>query len=359
MPLFSEKSLIQALSAAFGSIASGTLFYPLNIVRLTLQVRSRREEGAEDSVVQVLMGIVRRQGVAGLFRGWSANTFTVAVSSFLYFYLHNALKIVYSRRRGGVDAYLSPLVHICIASVAAAVNVLLTTPLWVATTKLSIQTANEPALPNQVITGGFLKDKNPQDVSPDSVLPPPDTTCQRSLFTTLQGIYIAGGLNALWAGVVPSLCLISNPAIQTVTYEKLLAYWEQHGILGNHISTPIEIFIIAAFAKAVATVVTYPLQVIQSNLQVGEDKPFKEGSSSPHLRAIVERILHERGIGGLFAGLGAKMWQTVLNSAFMFMTYETLQRFITFVVTNRRQRVIGVGSGQRNRKYPTTIILYT
>ena len=84
MPLFSEKSLIQALSAAFGSIASGTLFYPLNIVRLTLQVRSRREEGAEDSVVQVLMGIVRRRGVAGLFRGWYANTVTVAVSSFLY-----------------------------------------------------------------------------------------------------------------------------------------------------------------------------------------------------------------------------------------------------------------------------------
>ena len=40
------------------------------------------------------------------------------------------------------------------------------------------------------------------------------------------------------------------------------------------------------------------------------------------LLAVLKKIFEEHGVVGLFAGLHAKLWQTVLNSAFMYMTYE-------------------------------------
>eukprot|EP00945_MAST-04E_sp_MAST-4E-sp1_P008068 g8068.t1 len=175
------------------------------------------------------------------------------------------------------------------------------------------------------------------------------------LFQCLSQVYRHEGVKALWAGLIPSLFLVSNPAIQTVTYEKLLAYVERSGVRQRD-CTPMEIFTIAAFAKAAATVATYPLQIVQAQLQYGKveenkkvrpNTPVKEvfirhandlRSPSASLWTIFMKILREEGFQGLFVGMGAKLWQTVLNAAFMYMTYETTQRFVTLVVRGQRRR---------------------
>ena len=164
-------------------------------------------------------------------------------------------------------------------------------------------------------------------------------------------IYNEGGVKALWAGLVPSLFLVSNPAIQTVTYEKLLIWYEN---FKARTCNPFEFFLLAAFAKAVATIFTYPLQVAQSQLQNHSggnnnnettiSEMGNEGDEhdivgqSPSLFTILLDIYSEKGTSGLFSGIYAKMWQTVLNSAFMYMTYETVNRFINLVIVSQRRR---------------------
>merc|ERR1719326_1012994 len=75
------------------------------------------------------------------------------------------------------------------------------------------------------------------------------------------------GISALWSGAGPSLILVSNPVAQFVVYEwvkKLrVRLAKRHGfpILG------IEFFVMGALAKAVATLVTYPIQLTQSRLR--------------------------------------------------------------------------------------------
>ena len=59
---------------------------------------------------------------------------------------------------------------------------------------------------------------------------------------------------------------------------------------------------------------------------------------SPSLFTILLDIYSEKGTSGLFSGIYAKMWQTVLNSAFMYMTYETVNRFINLVIVSQRRR---------------------
>ena len=75
-----------------------------------------------------------------LASGWAANSLSLCLGSFVYFYLNSALQILYRRRRGGMDNKdLSYLAHIVVASISGMINVLVTTPLWVATTRLTMQ----------------------------------------------------------------------------------------------------------------------------------------------------------------------------------------------------------------------------
>jgi solute carrier family 25 (peroxisomal adenine nucleotide transporter), member 17 len=68
------------------------------------------------------------------------------------------------------------------------INVLLTTPLWVANTRIKTSMANGKAT---------------------------------SLLATLKSIYSEEGTDGLWSGTVPSLILVTNPIIQFAAYDQL------------------------------------------------------------------------------------------------------------------------------------------
>lgn len=74
------------------------------------------------------------------------------------------------------------------------------------------------------------------------------------------------GIEALWAGTLPSLLLVINPAIQFMTYEAVKRRLSSK--FGNRQLSSALIFLAGAVAKTVATVVTYPLQIVQTKLRV-------------------------------------------------------------------------------------------
>jgi len=67
------------------------------------------------------------------------------------------------------------------------------------------------------------------------------------------------GLKALWAGTGPSLILVLNPAIVFMTYESLKRRFKGGTLV---------YFLLGAIAKCVATVITYPLQIVQAKMRV-------------------------------------------------------------------------------------------
>ena len=79
-------------------------------------------------------------------------------------------------------------------------------------------------------------------------------------------IWRVEGLKKLWAGTLPSLMLVMNPAIQFMTYEAI-----KRRVFAslNGLQPPAwTFFVIGAIAKAVATALTYPLQLVQTKLRV-------------------------------------------------------------------------------------------
>lgn len=80
----------------------------------------------------------------------------------------------------------------------------------------------------------------------------------------LRKICLREGPRALWNGTLPSLLLVCNPALQMAVYESI-----KRRLAGMELGT-VSYFLIGAVAKAVATVLTYPLQLVQTRLRVSK-----------------------------------------------------------------------------------------
>ena len=81
----------------------------------------------------------------------------------------------------------------------------------------------------------------------------------------LQRIGLSEGVESLWGGTVASLILVSNPAIKFTAYEYLKRLFTPST---NSQLSPSKAFLMGALASAIATLVTYPVQVIQTKLRV-------------------------------------------------------------------------------------------
>lgn len=155
-------------------------------------------------------------------------------------------------------------------------------------------------------------------------------TPYKTLVGGLQHVAKTEGVRGLWAGTMPSLLLVANPAIQFMTYEALKRRFSLNGHMTGLMSLAL-----GATAKAVATIITYPLQVVQARLRHRGQGGVEASGILPALLALCKR----NGLRGLFRGLEAKLLQTVLMAALMFSTYEKITKFV-LTLLHRRPRLM-------------------
>ena len=243
--------------------------------------------------------MLQEEGPGSFFQGWRSQVTALAASNFVYFYNYNALKIIVQKmqvRNGGVRE-LGTGTNLLIASVAGVINVVSTTPLWVVSTRMSVQ-----------------RSKNSSDA-------------YTSVWDGLTKISRQEGLMGLWNGTLPSLLLVSNPTIQFVVYERIKNWLVARSKARNSPINAFEFFLMGALAKAVATVLTYPIQLAQSRLRAmkSRGKSNKVDYQYSGTVDVLLKIMQNDGPLGLFRGIEAKLYQTVATAAFMFMVYEKLQ----------------------------------
>ena len=88
------------------------------------------------------------------------------------------------------------------------------------------------------------------------------------------------GLESLWGGTVASLILVSNPAIKFTVYEYLKRFLLVKRSSASQLS-PYQAFLVGALASAAATVITYPVQVVQAHSRVTKPMDHVNDLSSP------------------------------------------------------------------------------
>lgn len=308
--VFSYESLVHAVSGAVGSVTAMTVFFPLDSARLRLQVDENRKAR---STPAILAEIVKEEGLLAPYRGWFPVICSLCCSNFVYFYCFHCLKATALKGKQSV-----PSTDLIIGIVAGVVNVLVTTPLWVVNTRLKLQ-------------GSKFRNA---DIHP---------TNYSGILDAFGQIIRDEGVGALWNGTFPSLLLVLNPAIQFMIYEGLKRQLRKGGL--RELSS-LEVFMIGAVAKAVATTVTYPLQTIQSILRFGQFSSSTEESkllsSLRTIKCLLVNRARKSGLLGLFKGLEAKLLQTVLTAALMFLLYEKIASF-TF-------RVMGLSNNHYKKR---------
>lgn len=247
---------------------------------------------------------LRLQEQGELYRGVGPVVTTLAASNFVFFFVHQALKRFESKK------LKSTWKSIFLSTLAGVVNVMLTNPLWVA---------------NLRIMKG--------------------STTNNSLLREMHSIARKEGITSLWNGTTSSLLLVTNPVIQFFCYEQfkqLLLVRRQQRLRSNPQHSrlaPLEAFVLGALAKAIATIVTYPLQLSQVLLRLQESNsanntPTSTSASAPRSSpysgtlSCLRYLLRDRGLPALFTGLEAKLLQTCLTAALTFCTYEQLLRAV-------------------------------
>lgn len=236
-----------------------------------------------------LQELVQQEGIASLYQGLVPVLQSLCVSNFVYFYTFHSLKAIATPKGGSSSA----LRDLFLGTVAGVINVLSTTPFWVVNTRLKNKSMNDDGR-----SVGYS-----------------------NLLEGLSYIWRNEGAAGLWAGTIPSLMLVSNPALQFMMYETLKER------LVSQKPSAYTFFMIGALAKAFATVMTYPLQLVQTRLRSGAKDAALTGRDVGVLEMMVH-IIKADGFAGLFRGIEAKLLQTVLTAALMFATYEKIAAFV-------------------------------
>jgi len=288
--VFSYEAFVHAISGTAGGSAAMSLFYPLDVIRTHMQVH-------KGSISQ----LIKDEGAGTLYRGLSGVLISLGCSNFVYFYTNNLLKVLTKRYTGQKNVTIPQ--NLLIATLAGVVNVLATCPLWVANTRLKLQTS-----------------KHQEGVKP-----------YKGMADALTRISKEEGVEALWGGTASSLMLVSNPVIHFVVYDKVKMIFAKNSSSGGQSLTSGEIFLIGAIAKALATIITYPIQVAQSRQRAIKDK---QSSTFASTFKILYDIFKKDGAFGWFAGMNVKLVQTVLTAAFQFMCYEKIQQAIFAAMGN-------------------------
>mmetsp|Transcript_3153 Transcript_3153/g.6967 ORF Transcript_3153/g.6967 Transcript_3153/m.6967 type:complete len:440 (-) Transcript_3153:440-1759(-) len=394
----SPPPFVHAIAGSIGGAVATFLLYPLELIRVEMQSRGNGKEGvgkcrtlpptstnhapSDNKDVPSLSGsdlqcltsdnndasslpetnlqcFIRLYKEKSLYRGASSMVTTLMISNFILFYtLQVTRRILVNLRQGNslhqqrgkisrlqnhikFLRFILPKSNIgnslLASSLAGVINVLLTTPLWVAT--------------RRIMESPSSFSDNQQDAQKQK---------QPNLWNVMHQISRKEGVLQLWNGTWSSLLLVSNPAIQYFLYEQVRLWLlerrkgqdrrndRRHRRGGDAGSsrrtlslTPMEAFVFGAMAKTVATVITYPLQLAQVliRLRINELNESSSSSSNGNANSELETddsktkayngvtdCLYEQftrgGMYSLFQGMNSKLLQTVLSAAFTFLTYE-------------------------------------
>jgi adenine nucleotide transporter 17 len=312
----SEPSLLSSSSEDDGSTPTTTL--PRSATTATQQ-----QQRSNESMKQCLIRLYTEKS---LYKGATHMVLTWMISNAIFFY---ALQVTRDQLSSlslvGKNEQLNMKKSLLASTIAGCINVVLTNPLWVACVR--------------VLEAG---DRNTTSLS------------QLHLWTVMYQISHKEGIGQLWNGTATSLLLVSNPIIQHFVYEQLrswfikrkqtqlllirkrrssgsrMKYQEGRGGSGTTTITlsPMEAFLCGALSKALATGLTYPLQLAQTLLRSQKKNKSKLNDDNESCyTGTLDCLCKQYSVGGipaLFYGMNTKMLQTCLTAAFQFVTYESI-----------------------------------
>lgn len=285
-----HNTVAHLMAGAIGGAAGTVVTCPLEVVRTRLQASHNKEafvrhSGLFRGTCQSIGAIYEVEGLRGLWRGLGPALMGVIPARAVQFAAYSFMKKTLVPFVGENTA-----LHLMSASVAGAISTTAIAPLWLVKTRLQLQT-------NEMKRTGLA---------------------YKGSWDCIKRVSREEGIRGLYKGLTASYLGIAGLSIQFSLYEKGKKYVlsTKTRAVGEGLS-PVEYLTVASAAKAIASVITYPHEVLRTR--------FREQRYHRKYTGIIQAcrlIVREEGVAGLYGGLGPHLLKVVPNAAIMFLTYE-------------------------------------
>ncbi|KAK2460958.1 hypothetical protein APHAL10511_007428 [Amanita phalloides] len=312
-----------ALTGALGGCFSSAVVYPLDVAKTRIQAFPA--SGRNKSMLSILLRIYRNEGVMGLYRGFGATMLNTFSMQYAYFFFYSFVRTSYIKRLtkklppGAKLAPLSTATELLLGAIAGALGQIFTIPVAVIATRQQVGR----------ITG-----------SPGSTEP-----ADESFMAVAREIVEEEGITGLWSGLRPGLVLTVNPAITYGVFERVksLVLLARGKFGSNAKISPWLAFLVGAFSKTLATIVTYPYIMAKVRIQAksadmddestnghgrSEEKKRRKKGRNTGAVDILVREWQREGLPGLYQGMQAQIVKAVLSQALLFVSKEQFEQWV-------------------------------
>lgn len=283
LPEIARKPTVisHAIGGTVGSLFAECVLFPVDTVKLHVQTAASDDA---DGFVGTAVRIVRERGLSGLYNGVRGAMIKESIHSMNFWLWHGLLFKKFARFD---DTSMTPsITRLLLSMMAKQLNWLCTVPFE------AISTVNQ--LSNN--SAGFVR--------------------------TAVTMYQSGGVSVFYRGLPVSLLLAINPAIMNTLITSLLrlvaavriARGAGHVAARDHGAAIVGTA--TAVAKAVATLVTYPL-IRAKVLQQTRPTPIS-------VPAVLREVLAAEGFKGLYRGVLSMSYKTVLWNTLMMAVKHVL-----------------------------------
>ncbi|GAA6014851.1 hypothetical protein JCM11491_002137 [Sporobolomyces phaffii] len=305
----------------------------------------------------ILKNVYKHEGPTALFKGLGPTLAGVVPGRSINFFVYGNGKHLYAEWFN--DGRENTAVHLAAAASAGIVTAAATNPIWVVKTVMQLQQQERPlprsAAPTTATGASSSSTASPTKRTSSRPLPSGPPTASgapasaqfshsfRSLTspplplaapaprptsysTTLQ-IYRTEGVRGFYKGLSASLLGVTEGTIQWSLYEQFKriasdsANRSGGGGAGEAATEGWRVSVAAGMAKLVATVITYPHEVIRTRLR----QPPPPAGASPKYVSLVQSfklVLREEGWRALYGGMSPHLLRVVPNAVTMFWVYE-------------------------------------
>ncbi|KAA8529120.1 hypothetical protein F0562_034081 [Nyssa sinensis] len=318
-----------------GAIAA-TFVCPLDVIKTRLQVHGIpevRHSGHKGFIITSLKNIIRTEGLKGIFRGLSPTLAALLPNWAVYFTTYGYLKGLLHSHVVNLhlfnifiqDHELMPLtygvkrkhfMHEAGGGVFLLVGIGVVIP--------SIEV--DQVFQVNVYPQNFLRtSKKGLNLQTQGMRP--GVVPYRGICSALRRIAYEEGVQGLYSGLLPSLIGISHVAIQFPTNEKIKSYLAKKNNTTTDKLSAGEVAIASAISKIVASIMTYPHEVVRSRLQ---EQGQVRNSETQYAGVIdcIKKVLHKEGLPGLYRGCATNLFRTTPSAVITLTSYEMIHRFL-------------------------------
>ncbi|KAI0339698.1 mitochondrial carrier [Trametopsis cervina] len=320
--LLPAQSWRHFVAGGVGGMCGAIVTSPFDVVKTRLQSDLFREKHATISLSGVGSGVVavprranllwhfvetghilrdiyQKESPRALFKGLGPTLVGVVPARSINFFTYgNGKQVIANRFNDGKEA---TWVHLCAAACAGIVTGTATNPIWVVKTRLQLAEHDRAAVATK----------------------PQHRNWHGGSWDMIKQIVRDEGIKGFYKGLSASYLGVTEGTIQWVLYERLKKMTKESAVPGSA-SEWAGLLGSAGTAKCVATLITYPHEVIRTRLR----QPLVNGKMKyTGLAQTLRLVIAEEGAKSLYGGLSAHLMRVIPNAAVMFFIYEAVLRW--------------------------------